>query len=119
MKNYFILLELPGGKELKFTIGNKSPKNFWRNAIRAIRKGRANLICRRQDTGISEALRSYMTGANRFTTFMLTNLKMNSHESRDKKAILNKTVQSISDMERETVIDTNKNFQLVTCDDKP
>ena len=84
MQHYFILLELPGGSELKFNSGDESPDDFWRNAVRSIRKGRANLICRRQDTGVSEALHKYMLTANHFTTFMVAELEMERNESCDK-----------------------------------
>ena len=115
MEHYFILLELPGGSELKFNAGNKSPDDFWRNAVRSIRKGRANLICRRQDTGVSEALHTYMLTARHFTTFMLADLQMQRNESCDKKIILYKMVQSIIHTEHETVIENCDRFQLVTC----
>jgi len=117
MNHYFILLELPGGRELKFNTKNKSPLYFWRNAVRAIRKGRVNLVCRRQDTGVSEALRRYMTGAHRFTTFVLTGLQMGKKESCDKKAILKKAISAIEDNKHETVIEKNDDFQIVTCDE--
>ena len=117
MEHYFILLELPGGRELKFSVGNKSPTDFWRNTVRSIRKGRAKLICRRQDTGLSEALRKYMLRANHFTTFLFADLKMKRSESCDKKVIMDKTVASITNTEHETVIDTNLDFQLITVDE--
>lgn len=116
MKNYFVLIELPGGNELKFTEEYKSPVDFWRNAVRSIRKGRANLICRRQDTGVSEVLHSYMLTARHFKTFVLADLEMELTECSDKKTILKKMVQSIMGLGRETVIHICPKFQLVTID---
>jgi len=116
MKNYFVLIELPGGSELKFTDGCKSPVDFWRNAVRSIRKGRVNLICRRQDTGVSEVLHAYMLTAGHFKTFVLADVEMEPEECSDKKTILKKMAQSIMGLGRETVIHTCPKFQLVTID---
>ena len=56
-----------------------------------------------------------MLTAHHFTTFVIANLEMENNERYDKKIILDKTIQSINYLGRETVIDRCHDFQLVTC----
>jgi len=116
MEHYFVVLELPGGKELKFKEGRCSPKNFWKVASETIAQGKAVIISKRKDTGVSEELRSHLSKIKKFSTYVLVHMQFTALESVTECDIFNKIAQWIVVQNREVVIDTGHNFQLVTID---
>ena len=87
MEHYFVVLELPGGEELKFEKGRVSPEDFWEMAADAVDKGKANIISKRQDTGVSEELRKYLLHVKKFTTFVLVHIHFHAAELLNEKTI--------------------------------
>lgn len=116
MQHYFLVLELPGGAELKFSNGATSPKNFWNNAALSVKQGRAKLICRRQDTGIAEEFRKHIKSLKTFRTYVLVEMEFQKNDFTSKKHIFKKAAQHIISHEHEAVIDCADNFQLVTVE---
>jgi len=112
-EHYFIVFELPGGAELKFEENEGSPCNFWRQTAEMIKNGRAKIISKRKDTGISEELRSHVQHNNKFTTYVLAHLMLGNCNEKD---IFKKVAQWLTSHKHETVIDTADNFQLVTIE---
>ncbi len=111
---YFLVLELPGGEELKFTEGAASPKNFWNAAAKSVKQGKAKLICRSQDTGISEDFRKHLKTVKTFKTYILLQMDLEKDDFASKKGVFKKAAQYIVNPETEVVIDKADNFQLVT-----
>ncbi len=116
METYFVVLQLPGSTELKFAEGKYSPENFWHYAATAINKGRSDIISVRQDTGVSEDLRSHAECSGQFETYLLFYLMLSKDEAKDKDAITKKISDLMKVANYEVVIDSNDNFQLVMRD---
>lgn len=114
MERYFIVIELPGGDELRFLEGSNSPENFWPSAALAIDNGEALIICKRGDTGVSEDLRKYISTLNKFTTFILAQLSLCGKDFLCANTIYKKTAEWIRYSDKEVLIDADTNFQLVT-----
>ena len=113
MGNHFIVLQLPGSRGLRLTEGAKSPAKFWAKAVTLIKNGKAKLICRRCDTGVSEELRGHIRKLERFTTYLLLDMELNQDELQNQKAIFEKAVIQLSDASQELVIDNDEKFQLI------
>jgi len=116
MEHYFVVLELPGGEELKFEKGKDSPENFWKMAADAVNRGKANIICKRQDTGVSEELRKYLQHVKKFTTFVLVHMHFHATEFLNEKLVFKKLSKWLTTPSPKIVIDAADNFQLVTID---
>lgn len=114
MEVYFIVLKLPGGKELKFTEGC-SPENFWTYVAGTINNREAKIISARKDTGVSEELRSHLR-CNCFETYFLYYLMMNKNDACNHELMFEKASDLLKVGNYEMVIDTADNFQLVTLD---
>lgn len=115
-QHYFLLLELPGGAELRFCKNNCSPNKFWNRAARAIKSGRAKIISKRQDTGISEELRKHLSKIREFKTYILVHTQLTRDDLTNRKHFFEKIAKWITATEKEVVIDASDNFQLVTLD---
>lgn len=115
MKDHcFVVLELPGGEELKY-VDEKSPQSFWRSVAQTIDEGRAKIISKRQDTGISEELRSHVAATGKYTTYVLVD--MHVHPGRcDNRQIFKRVSSWLTGPGHHKVIDNGTNFQLVTVD---
>jgi len=116
MKHYFVVLELPGGEELKFTDGKCSPKHFWEDATNAVCLGNTSIISSREDTGVCEEFRKYVGTLKKFTTFVLVHLHLCPNEFVSQSELNKKFTGISSYIQEETVIDAAYNFQLVTID---
>ena len=81
METYFVVLQLPGSKELKFVEGRYSPENFWHYASDAIDNGISNIVSVRQDTGVSEEVRSHAHYSGEFETYLLFYLMLSKDEA--------------------------------------
>ena len=116
MKNYFVVVELPGGEELRFLNGKSSTNDFWLKAAEAINSGAASVICNREDTGVCEEFRKYIKTLQKFTTFILVNLCLCPDGLVNNVDIYNKFIDNTGLAHQESVIDEAHNFQLVTID---
>jgi len=116
MEHYFVVLELPGGEELKFKEGKNCPDDFWEMAANAIDNGKAHIISKRKDTGVSEELRRHLTHIKKFTTFVLVHMQFHASEFLNEKSIFKKLSRWLVTPSQGIVIDTADNFQLVTID---
>jgi hypothetical protein len=116
MEHYFVVLELPGGEELKFKEGRNSPDAFWEKAADIIDRGEAQIISKRKDTGVSEELRRHLLNIKKYTTFVLIHMQFRASDFLNEKDIFKKLSGWLSNSKRDLVIDTADNFQLVTID---
>ena len=116
METYFVVLQLPGSKELRFVDGKYSPENFWHYAANVINQEKPAIVSVRQDTGVSEELRSHADCSRKFETYILFYLMLNKDEVNDKKAIFRKISDLMKVANYEMVIDANDNYQLVMRD---
>jgi len=114
MENYFVVLELPEIKELKFTEGNSSHHNFWDRAANAIGKGKAKIISKRQDTGVSEEVRQHVEAMRKFSTFVLVNMPL--EKGSKETTIFKKAARCIANHKCATVIDATDRFQMLSVD---
>ncbi|MFP9100624.1 hypothetical protein ACLI09_16360 [Flavobacterium sp. RHBU_24] len=114
-QNYFLVLELPGGNEMRFKENGDSPKNFWPKAKNAIYSGTAKIICNRNDTGVSEVIRAYADEVKWFTTFLLLQMQLNPADFSE-SVLYNKAAAMLATLKSETIIDTTDSFQLVTIE---
>lgn len=111
-----MVLQLPGGKELKFTDDDKERKNFWAKALWYIKNDKAHIVCIRQDTGVSEAVRKHFSDKGSFTTYLLLYLPLTTDEAVDEKVIMLKAWEIIQDANYDALIDADDNFQIIVVD---
>lgn len=116
MDYYFVVLQLPGGKELKFTDDEKKQEYFWDKAAQMIEQEQAGIVCVRQDTGVSDDVRKHYAEHKSFNTYLLFHLMLKNSETNKKKAILNKAADILKTANYETLIDSGDNFQLLAAD---
>ncbi|WP_294822177.1 hypothetical protein [uncultured Flavobacterium sp.] len=116
METYFVVLQLPGSRDLKFVEGRYSPENFWPYAANAINEGLSDIVSVRQDTGISEAVRSHALCSGCFETYLLFYLMLNKEEARDKNVIIQKISDLMKVANYEMVVDSCDSYQLVMRD---
>ncbi|MDV6169243.1 hypothetical protein R1T16_12480 [Flavobacterium sp. DG1-102-2] len=114
MEVYFVVLQLPGSCGLKFIDGN-SPGNFWKTVSEAINNKEAHIVSIRQDTGVSEELRSHVCGKC-FASYFIFYLMLEKHEINNEELILQKARDLLEVGNSEALIDADDNFQLVTLD---
>lgn len=110
-----MVLQLPGGKELKFTDDDKVRKNFWNKAAAYIDSARAPVVCVRQDTGVAEDVRNHVDN-DKYSTYLLFHLLLDKIEATDINSIYNKASEIIRMANYEAMIDENSHFQLVVVD---
>ncbi len=110
----FVVLELPGGEELKY-VDEKSSRGFWASVAGTIRDGGAKIISKRQDTGISEDLRSHVSGKETFTTYVLVDMHLHPQRC-DNRQIFKRVSSWLTGPGHHKVIDNGTNFQLLTID---
>ncbi len=116
METYFVVLQLPCSKELKFVEGRYSPENFWLYASDAINRGISNIVSVRQDTGVSEEIRTHADSSGEFETYLLFYLMLSKDEAKDKKAITQKISDLLKVANYEMVVDTGDSYQLIMRD---
>jgi hypothetical protein len=112
MENFFVVVELPGGEENKLANGTGASENFRGRATDAIKRGEAKIVSRRNDTGVSEELRSHIEKVKRFKTYVLVNMRLDSQEN--EQAILKKAALRLLRKRRAMVVDAAHNFELVS-----
>ncbi|KOS04886.1 hypothetical protein AM493_01635 [Flavobacterium akiainvivens] len=110
----FVVLELPGGEELKY-VDEANTHGFWTAVAGNIRDGKAKIISKRQDTGISEDLRSHVSGNQKFTTYVLVDMHLHPQRCSNNR-IFERVSAWLTGTGRHRVIDDGANFQLVTID---
>ena len=111
-QDYFVVLEIPGSKSFRFIEEDTNTKNFWGKAAEAICKGKAKIVSRRQDTGVSEEVRSHAKGVRkRFKTYIIVNMKLGKRAKND--VIFAKAAKYISDSNTASVVEVNEEFQLL------
>ena len=114
MEVYFVVLQLPGSCGLKFIDGN-SPENFWKTVSEAINNNQTQIVSIRQDTGVSEELRSHICGKC-FASYFIFYLMLEKHEINNNELILQKAYDLLKVGNYEALVDADENFQLVTLD---
>jgi len=110
-QQYFVVLELPSGSNLN---ARYCPVDFWTDASKAIRQGKAKMISRRQDTGVSEELRNYVQHVKQFTTFVLVTMPLPSKHNTLK--IFKRASHYVASPANKIIVDGAENFQLVAID---
>lgn len=106
---YFIILQLPVFRG----VGPVScpQAGFLQKALSAIRKGRASIVSKRADTGVSEELRAHALEAKRFRNYLLIQMYLDEAEYND-VAILNKAAESLLNVSDTTVVERADRFCL-------
>lgn len=112
-QQYFVVLELPNGSGL---LSNTTycPVDYWAKAAQAIGQGKAKMISRRQDTGVSEDLRSYLQHIKTFTTFVLVTMPLCNEYTNN--IIFEQASQCVARPVTKIVVDGAENFQLVAVE---
>lgn len=106
---YFIILQLPVFRG----VGPVScpQAGFLQKALSAIRKGRASIVSKRADTGVSEELRAHASGTKRFTNYLLIQLYLDKEDHSD-SVILDKVAASLLSVADATVVELADRFCL-------
>ena len=115
MGHYFIVLELDSRSRLRCGEGITAPVNFWGKTFRQIKNKKAKLLCRRDDTGVSEELQEHVKRSKRFRTYVLFSLKLKKKELQNEDAILNKAAALAQTAGNLEVIDNNSKFELIAA----
>ncbi|KGO91978.1 hypothetical protein [Flavobacterium subsaxonicum] len=114
--HYFIVLELPGESNLKLTEGQAVPRDFWENAAATVSQGSAKIICRRQDTGVSEDLRKHARKIKQFTTYILVSMRFNRKPAKTGKALNKELSACISTAASGMVLENDPAYRLITLE---
>ncbi|MGQ2985175.1 hypothetical protein [Flavobacterium sp.] len=102
MENYFVVLQLPG-RGFGLSSNTKNPKHFWGRAVDAIVSGKAKIVSRRNDTGVSEDLANHTKKEKKRKTYVLLNLRLRKREG--ESSILRKAARSLDGKSSATIID--------------
>lgn len=112
-QQYFVVLELPNGSDpINNTI--HCPVDYWTKAAHAIGQGKAKMISRRQDTGVSEDLHKYLQHIKTFTTFVLVTMPLCNDQSIN--TIFEQASQYVASPVTKIVVDGAENFQLLAVE---
>ncbi len=106
---YFVILQLPAFRNIR--LGSNVQHGFLEKAIKAIRQGRARVVSKRRDTGVSEELRAHALDAKRFRNYLLIQMYLDEGEYND-VAILNKAAKSLINVSDPTVVERADRFCL-------
>ena len=115
MGHYFIVLQLDSRSRLRLEDGRTAPMNFWAKTISQIKEKKAKLLCRRNDTGVSEEVREHAKRSGRFSTYVLFTLKLKKKELADESTILNKAAALAEHACEVEVVDNNSKFELIAA----
>ena len=115
MGHYFIVLQLDSRSRLRHSEGTTAPVNFWAKTFRQIKNKKAKLLCRRDDTGVSEELQEHVKRSKRFRTYVLFSLKLKKKELENVDAILDKAAALAQTAGNLEVIDNNSKFELIAA----
>lgn len=109
---YFVVLELPHGKSMKFLDNGASPEGFWHEASNAIRYGKVTLVCKGDNTGLSDEITTYAAQLKHFTTFLLLEMQLDPTDF-CKPVFYHKAAKLFEAASTITVIHTEDNFQIL------
>lgn len=113
MENYFVVLQLPE-RGFELASNTKDPKNFWNKAVSAIGRGKAKIVSRRSDTGVSEDLANHIEKKKKRKTYVLLNLRLRKREGQS--SILKKAARCLIGKNKAIIIDATDKFSLITAD---
>lgn len=111
MEPYFLLLEIHDDYIAAGQIEGQD--NICANAARAITCGSASIICVRNDTGISEELRSYAKRLKTFTTFILLQVHASKSELVNNSRLFRKIHAWLKSACHSEVIHTEETYRLI------
>jgi hypothetical protein len=114
MENYFVVLQLPESCKFNVTQSDTNFVHYWSKVADAINGGKAKIVSKRQDTGVSEELRTHVQKVNKFKTYVLFNMCLAPGE--DIAAIYQKAAQYILKNNNATIIESEPKFQLVAAE---
>lgn len=114
MESYFVVLQLPGSDELKFTDDKNPSRDFWKKAGHALLSKEAKIVCIRKDTGVSEALRKHVGNCSNFKTYVLFHMELTKEDLEDNEQIFDKAASLLEYANYDMLIDADENFQLLT-----
>ena len=80
MENYFVVIQLPMDDRMNKELIIKGQENIWRDIVQKVNVGKAKLISKRQDTGVSEELMAHSKKTKRFATYVLLSIKLSAKD---------------------------------------
>lgn len=111
MEPYFLLLEIH--EDYATASHDKEQDNICAHAARAITCGSASIICVRNDTGVSEELRSYAKRLKKFTTFILLQVHASQSELVNNSRLFRKIHTWLKSACHTEVIHTEETYRLI------
>jgi len=111
MEPYFLVLEIHDDNVISKQDGDT--ENICANAARAINCGNASIICVRNDTGISEELRSYARKVHKYTTFILLQIHASKSELLNSSSLFKKVQAWLKSSCHTEVIHTEDTYRLI------
>lgn len=113
METYFVVLQLPGSDELKFT---NDPHHFLKSADYYLNAGAAQIVSIRRDTGVSDDVRRHIKTCNSYKSYLLFYIPLKIRQLTDYDLIMKKASEILKEANYEALVDSDDNFQLVMAD---
>lgn len=111
MEPYFLVLEIHD--ENAIIEQDAESENICANAALAITNGNASIICVRNDTGISEELRTYARKLKKYTTFILLQVNASKGELLNSSSLLKKVYAWLKSACHTEVVHTEETYRLI------
>lgn len=111
MKPYFLLLELADEPE---DIPDADTLQICSNAAQALITGKANIVCMRNDTGVSEELRAHAANLKRFTTYIILQVHATSCDLVHNAVFLRKIYKWLKNSCHSELVHSENNFRLIS-----
>jgi RNase P subunit RPR2 len=115
MEPYFIVLEMPESGSHS-TEAHNWDKNLCSSMARSIEEGNAKVISVRNDTGISEELRSYACHIKKFTTFLILQVNLSPGDFRTTTELYKKIKQWLCHTCNTHLVHSEDNYELISVE---
>jgi len=115
MEPYFIVLEMPQSG-LHSTEEKRWDANFCGAMARSLEEGNAKVISVRNDTGISEELRSYACQIKKFTTFLILQISLSPADFTTTTELYDRIKQWLCNTCNTHLVHAEDNYELIAVE---
>ncbi|MFP9115728.1 hypothetical protein ACLI1A_17440 [Flavobacterium sp. RHBU_3] len=110
MEPYFLLLQL---EDDQGHIPDEDTATICDTAAQALLTGKANIVCMRNDTGVSEDLRAHASTLKRFTTYIILQIHATSCDLVHSAIFIRKIYKWLKNSCSSELVHSENNYRLI------